>query len=167
MEKSLRTKLSRIKLLATDVDGVLTDGGLYYSENGDELKRFNVRDGMGLVLLRTAGFRIAIITSEDTRIVERRAIKLRISDVVQGTRDKVGAMEKLLRRHGLSWEEAAYIGDDVNDTELLKRVGFSATPANGVPENRKVVDYITKADGGGGCVREICDMLLSSRSTGR
>ena len=102
MKKTLLPLLKKIKMLATDVDGVLTDSGMYYSENGDEMKKFSTRDGMGLVLLRKAGYKLAIITSEDTRIVERRAAKLKITDLFQGARDKVAAMEILMRRHSLT-----------------------------------------------------------------
>lgn len=165
MKKSLLPRLKKIKMLATDVDGVLTDSGMYYSENGDEMKKFSTRDGMGLVLLRKAGYKLAIITSEDTKIVERRAAKLKITDLFQGARDKVAAMEILMKRHSLTWDEVAYIGDDVNDLEVMKRVGFAATPADGTDHNKRVAHYITKKNGGVGCVREICDLLLSLKKT--
>jgi 3-deoxy-D-manno-octulosonate 8-phosphate phosphatase (KDO 8-P phosphatase) len=160
MTKEHRTRLKKIKLLATDVDGVLTDAGMYYSDNGDEMKKFNTRDGMGMTLLREQGIKVAIITREDSHIVERRAMKLKITDVFQGSRDKVVSMEVLLKRHNLQWDEAAYIGDDVNDLGVLKRVGFSAAPADAAVQNKSVVHYITKKKGGEGCVRELCDMLL-------
>lgn len=163
MKKTLLPRLKKIKMLATDVDGVLTDSGMYYSENGDEMKKFSTRDGMGLVLLRKAGYKLAIITSEDTKIVERRAAKLKIADLFQGARDKVASMEILMKRHALTWDEVAYIGDDVNDLDVMKRVGFAATPADGTAQNKKVAHYVTKKNGGGGCVREICDLLLSLR----
>jgi 3-deoxy-D-manno-octulosonate 8-phosphate phosphatase (KDO 8-P phosphatase) len=160
MTKKNIARLKKIKLLATDVDGVLTDSGMYYAENGDEMKKFNTRDGMGMVMLRDFGIKVGIITREDTRIVERRAMKLKITDLFQGTRDKVAAMETLMKRHGLQWEEVAFIGDDVNDLALLKRVGFAAAPADAAPQNKKIAHYITEKKGGEGCVREICDMLL-------
>lgn len=163
MKKSLLPRLKKIKMLATDVDGVLTDSGMYYSESGDEMKKFSTRDGMGLVLLRNAGYKLAIITSEDTKMVERRAAKLKITDLFQGARDKVAAMEVLMKRHSLTWDEVAYIGDDVNDLEVMKRAGFAATPADGTDQNKNVAHYITKKKGGEGCVREICDILLSVR----
>ena len=160
MTDELIAQLKKIKLLATDVDGVLTDSGMYYAENGDEMKKFNTRDGMGMVLIREFGIKIAIITREETHIVERRALKLKISDLFQGATNKVAVMETLMKRHSLHWEEVAFIGDDVNDLELLKRVGFAAAPADAAPQNRKIVHYITEKKGGEGCVREICDMLL-------
>jgi 3-deoxy-D-manno-octulosonate 8-phosphate phosphatase (KDO 8-P phosphatase) len=161
MTKKLRAQIQKIKLLAADVDGVLTDAGMYYSDNGQEMKKFNVHDGMGMVMLREAGFKVAIITREDTKIVEHRAMKLKITDLFQGARDKVAAMETLMKRHGLQWDEVAFIGDDVNDLELLKRVGFAAAPADAMPQNKKAVHYVTEKKGGEGCVREICDMLLA------
>jgi YrbI family 3-deoxy-D-manno-octulosonate 8-phosphate phosphatase len=160
-EKSLLPRLKKIKMFATDVDGVLTDSGMYYSEQGDEMKKFSTRDGMGLVLLRNAGYELAIITSQDTKIVERRAAKLKITDLLQGVRDKVAAMEILMKRHSLKWEEVAYIGDDVNDLEVMKRVGLAATPSDATDENKKVAHYIAKKKGGEGCVRELCDLLLT------
>jgi YrbI family 3-deoxy-D-manno-octulosonate 8-phosphate phosphatase len=165
MKKTLLPRIKKIKMLATDIDGVLTDSGMYYSESGDEMKKFSTRDGMGLVLLRNAGYKLAIITSEDTKIVERRAAKLKITDLFQGARDKVAAMEVLMKRHSLTWDEVAYIGDDVNDLEVMKRAGFAATPADGTDQNKKVAHYITKKKGGEGCVREICDLLLEVRKT--
>ena len=164
MKNSLLPRLKKIKMLATDVDGVLTDSGMYYSENGDELKKFNTRDGMGLVLLRKAGFKVAIVTSEDTKIVERRAAKLKITDLFQGARDKVGALQILMKRHSLQWEEIAYIGDDINDLEVMKRVGFAVTPSDGTDQNKKGAHYVTKKKGGEGCVREVCDLILALKA---
>ena len=163
MKKSLVSRIKKLKLLGTDVDGVLTDSGMYYSDNGDEMKKFSTRDGMGMVLLRNFGVKVAIITSEDTKMVERRAAKLKITDLIQGSRDKVASMEILMKRHSLAWDEVAYIGDDVNDIELLKRVGFAAAPADGTAQNKKVAHYITKKKGGEGCVREVCDMIMSTQ----
>jgi 3-deoxy-D-manno-octulosonate 8-phosphate phosphatase (KDO 8-P phosphatase) len=160
MKNPLLPRLKKIKILISDVDGVMTDAGMYYSETGDELKKFNTRDGMGISMLRRAGYRVAIVTSENTKIVERRAAKLKVTDLVQGTRDKVGAVDSILKRHSLSWEEVAYIGDDINDLDVMKRVGVAITPADGVASNKKIAHWVTKAKGGGGCVREICDVLL-------
>jgi len=163
MNKTHLAQLKNVKLLATDVDGVLTDSGMYYSEEGDEMKKFNTRDGMGLVLLRNAGVKVAIVTSEDTRIVERRAAKLKIADLFQGARDKVAALETIMKRHALTWEEVAYIGDDVNDLAVMAKAGFSACPADGTEANRKAAHYVTKKKGGEGCVREVCDLILAAR----
>jgi N-acylneuraminate cytidylyltransferase len=160
MKTTLLSKLKKIKLLVSDVDGVLTDGGAYYSDNGLHLKRFNIRDGMGMVLLRKAGYKIAIVTTEKTKLVELRAQRLQIDDLHQGIISKVEAVEELMKKYSLTWDEVAFIGDDINDIPVMKRVGFAAAPANGTAINKKMAHYVTKTDGGNGCVREVCDLLL-------
>ncbi len=161
MNKKLLAKLSKIKLLATDVDGVLTDSGAYYSANGIELKKFSIRDGMGITLLRKAGYKVAFVTTEKTKIAEIRAQRLQVDDLYQGIINKVDAMEELRKKYSLSWEEIAFIGDDINDVPVLERVGFAAAPANATALNKKHADYVTTSEGGHGCVREVCDLLLS------
>lgn len=156
--------LKGIRLFATDVDGVLTDAGMYYSESGDEWKKFNTRDGMGIKLLQRAGLITAIVTQERTRLVARRAEKLAIPELHQGVMDKLSVIRDMAERHGISLRHIAYIGDDVNDLQALKAVGFSATPADGLPQVRKVVDYICRLKGGEGAVRELAEMILQSRS---
>lgn len=151
-------------MLATDVDGVLTDGGMYYSESGDEWKKFNTRDGMGIKLLQKAGFITAIVTQERTRLVARRAEKLAIPELHQGVMDKLSVIRDMAERHEISLRQIAYIGDDVNDIEALKAVGFSAAPADGLPQVRKIVDYVCRLKGGDGAVRELAEMILLSRS---
>lgn len=163
MKKNLRAKLKKIKILVTDVDGVLTDGGAYYSDEGIELKKFSIRDGMGIVLMQKAGYRVAIVTTEKTKIVERRAERLKVVDLYQGVINKVEAIEGLLNKYSVQWSETAFIGDDINDIPVLKKVGFAATPANGTALNKKLADYITKAEGGHGAVREVCDLILQQR----
>ncbi|MBI2427792.1 MAG: HAD-IIIA family hydrolase [Ignavibacteriales bacterium] len=148
-------------MLISDVDGVLTDGGAYYSDEGIELKKFSIRDGMGIVLLQKAGYKVAIVTTEKTKIVERRAERIKVTDLYQGVINKVEAIEDLLKKYSLTWEEAAFIGDDINDVPVLKRVGFAACPADATLLNKKTAHYITKTKGGRGCVREVCDLLLS------
>lgn len=158
-----RAVLRRIRLLATDVDGVLTDAGMYYSESGDEWKKFNTRDGMGIKLLQKAGLITAIVTQERTKLVARRAEKLAIPEVHQGVMDKLGVVRAMADRHGLSLEQVAYIGDDVNDLEALKAVGFSAAPADAMPVVRAAVDYVCEKKGGEGAVREIIEMMLEAQ----
>lgn len=148
-----------IKLFLTDVDGVLTDGGMYYGEGGDELKRFNTLDGKAFELLREAGVATGIVTAEDTRIVADRARKIRADHVYQGVRDKLGAVEDLCRQEGLTLAEVAYVGDDLGDLELLRAAGFSACPADAVAAVRQVAHYRCKRRGGKGCVREVADFL--------
>lgn len=156
--------LQGIRLFATDVDGVLTDAGMYYAESGDEWKKFNTRDGMGLKLLQKAGIITAIVTQERTKLVARRAEKLAIPELHQGVLDKLSLVREMAARHGLTLSQVAYIGDDVNDLETLKEVGFSAAPADGMPQVIAVVDYVCQKNGGEGAVREICEMILDAKS---
>lgn len=158
-----REILQQIRLFATDVDGVLTDAGMYYSESGDEWKKFNTRDGMGIKLLQKAGLITAIVTQERTRLVARRAEKLAIPELHQGVMDKLSVIRDMATRHGLSLQQVAYIGDDVNDIEALKAVGLSAAPADGLPQVLEVVDYVCGKKGGEGAVRELAELILQSR----
>ena len=120
--------LKKIRLVATDVDGVLTDGGLYYSDSGEQIKKFNAWDGLGLVLLKQAGLMTAIITMEQTQLVAVRAAKLGISEIHQGVMDKLAVLNELSMKHGIQLEEMAYMGDDLTDVPALRAVGFSAAP---------------------------------------
>jgi 3-deoxy-D-manno-octulosonate 8-phosphate phosphatase (KDO 8-P phosphatase) len=158
-----RKLLERIRLFATDVDGVLTDAGMYYSESGDEWKKFNTRDGMGIKLLQRAGIITAIVTQERTKLVARRAEKLAIPELHQGVMDKLLCVREMAARHGLTLSQVAYIGDDINDLETLEAVGFSATPADGMPLVVAVADYICQKKGGEGAVREIIEMILEAQ----
>ena len=147
---------SKIKLVISDVDGVLTDGGMYYSENGDELKKFNTRDGMAFQLMRERGIKTAIITSENTKMVERRAAKLRIDYLMQGKRNggKLEAAKEICEKIGIKLSEVAFIGDDVNDIELLEQVGFAFCPADAVESVRKLGRIIIlPTKGGDGAIR--------------
>jgi 3-deoxy-D-manno-octulosonate 8-phosphate phosphatase (KDO 8-P phosphatase) len=161
--KISRNVLRRIRLFATDVDGVLTDAGMYYAESGDEWKKFNTRDGMGIKLLQRAGIITAIVTQERTKLVARRAEKLAIPELHQGVMDKLLLVSEMAVRHGLTLSQVAYIGDDINDLETLKAVGFSATPADGMPQIAAAVDYICQKKGGEGAVREIIEMILDAQ----
>lgn len=145
---------NRIKLLAIDVDGVLTDGGMYYSENGDELKKFNTRDGMGIQLLKENGVKIAIITKEKTRLIERRSKKLCVDDLFQGIENKLFALEELKNKYSLNYSDIAYIGDDINDIPILKKVGIAMCPNDAIIDVKKLCNYIAKRKGGEGVVRE-------------
>lgn len=154
-------KSPRIKLFITDVDGVLTDNGMYYSENGDELKKFNTRDGVGLQLLRENGIQTAIFTAENTHLVANRAKKLRFDHLYQGTKDKLKQLHELCDKIEISLENVAFIGDDINDSDMLLNVGLSACPNDAVDQNRRIVDYICHAKGGEGCVREFAEFILN------
>lgn len=154
---------AKIKLFLSDVDGTLTDGGMYYSENGDELKKFNTRDGMGFQLLREAGIKTGIVTSENTKIVANRVAKLKVDYLIQGEKGegKLKAVEKLCSEIGISLKEVAYIGDDINCIELLSHVGRSACPLDACDKVRHIpnVSVIDKK-GGEGCVRTFIEELL-------
>ncbi len=164
LKSNTRTKVLRsIRLLALDVDGVLTDGGMYYGESGDEWKKFQTRDGMGIKLLQAEGLMIAIITMEKTKIVARRAKKLGIQEVHQGIRNKLEILHALVKKYQLTLQEVAYMGDDVNDLGALREVGFSATPADGMDPVREVVHYICRRNGGDGAVREVADLILGAK----
>lgn len=149
--------IKKIKLFLTDVDGVLTDGGMYYSENGVELKQFNTRDGMGFKLLREAGIKTGIITSENTQIVYNRAKKLQIDHLYQGEifGGKLKAAQEICLIEGITLSQVAYIGDDINCYELLSNVGYAACPADAVDKIKSIPNItILQRNGGKGCVRE-------------
>ena len=137
---------------------------MYYSENGDELKKFNTRDAVGLRLLREAGIKIGILTSENTKIVERRAKKIGVDILRQGCKDKAADLDDLLQELSLSPSEVAFIGDDINDLGILKKVGFAATPADGQPAVKALAHYICQAKGGEGAVREVAELILRGRN---
>ncbi|GJL58449.1 MAG: hypothetical protein NPIRA03_13060 [Nitrospirales bacterium] len=153
-----------LKLFATDVDGVLTDAGMYYGESGEELKKFHTRDGMGIKLLQAQGLITAIITMENTKIVARRGKKLGIPEVFQGAKDKVAILRHLSDKYGIPFAQMAYIGDDVNDVEALQTVGYAAAPADCVEQVRQVVHYVCKKKGGEGAVREVIDKILAGKN---
>ncbi len=160
----MKKKLGKIQLLAMDVDGVLTDSGMYYSEKGEELKKFSTRDGKGIEFLRKfLNIKIAIITGENSKIVHSRAQKLKIDHLYLGIDNKLEVIEKLSKLINIPMDNIGYIGDDVNDLPILKTVGFSACPADATAVNKLVVDYICQKEGGKGAVREICDLILEAR----
>ena len=163
MSRGRRPRWAAVRALVTDVDGVLTDGGLYYAENGDELKRFDVRDGQGLVLLREAGLLTAIVTRKQTALVRRRARDLGIVEVHQNVTDKAAVLADLLARHRLAAAAVCYVGDDVGDLPAMRAAGVSVAVADAVPSVRRAATYITRARAGHGAIREVCDLILSSR----
>jgi 3-deoxy-D-manno-octulosonate 8-phosphate phosphatase (KDO 8-P phosphatase) len=162
MNAALRRRLSRVRALVLDVDGVLTDGGMYYAAAGQELKRFDSKDGMGLRLLQEAGIAVAWVTAEKNEIVLRRAEKLKVRDVYVGVEDKLEAFEAFLSARGIAPGEAAYMGDDLNDLGPLGAAGLPIAPADAVPAVRKAAAWVTARAGGHGAVREVCDAILSA-----
>ena len=160
MESKIITKCKKIKVLLTDVDGVLTDGGMYYSSKGDVMKKFHARDGMGVTLLRKKGIPTIIVTKEKTDMVRKWANKMKVVELFDGIQNKEKIVDVICKKYKVSVDQIGYIGDDVNDIELLKKVGFSATPKNGITKVQKIVDYICKKNGGEGAFREIADLLI-------
>ena len=161
MNQKMRKRIKKIKLIATDVDGVLTDGGMYYSSKGDVLKKFHARDGMAVSILKKNTIPTVIITKERNQIVKKWSSKMNIDKLFDGVKNKEEIVSKLCKSYGLSENNIAYIGDDVNDLEILKKTGFTATPKDGNLEVKKIVDYICKNRGGEGVLREICDLIIS------
>lgn len=159
--------LSNIKLFLTDCDGCLTDGGMYYSEQGDELKKFNTKDGMGFQLLREQGIRTGIITGEDRALNQRRADKLKLDIIEQGCSDKVSVITRLCQEMHIDWKNVLYIGDDRNDLPVIEKAGFSCCPADAIAEVRERADYVAQAKGGAGVIREIAELLLANQNPGK
>jgi YrbI family 3-deoxy-D-manno-octulosonate 8-phosphate phosphatase len=159
----VRERARKVRLIAMDVDGVLTDAGMYYTETGDELKKFNTRDGMGVALAREAGLKTAILTGESTQLVARRGAKMRIDHVFIGVTDKLTCMKELLSQLDLTLEQVAYIGDDVNDYELLCHVGLAAAVRDASRLPKSVAHLVTEAKGGEGAVRELCEIILEAQ----
>ncbi|MBR3898701.1 MAG: HAD-IIIA family hydrolase [Elusimicrobiaceae bacterium] len=153
--------MTKIKLFATDIDGTLTDGCMYYGDDGTEFKRFNFKDGMGFQLLREAGIKTAFVTSENTPIVTKRAAKLKVDFVQMGSWKKLEFVQDICQKMGISLQEVAYIGDDINDLELLKAAGVKACPQDAVAAVKQVPDIrVLTAKGGEGAVREFIEYLL-------
>lgn len=163
MNEEIEKKAKKIKLFITDVDGVMTDGSLILGNNGEEFKSFNSQDGMGLKLLQRSGVKTAIITGRSSQIVENRADELNIKEVHQGIKNKLNIFKHLLEKFGLDSSEVSYIGDDINDLSVLKRVGLSFTVQNGVDKVKNEVDYVSKKRGGNGALREIIEIILDSK----
>ncbi|MDF2433739.1 MAG: hypothetical protein JWP44_3370 [Mucilaginibacter sp.] len=164
MEKILKEKLSRIKLILTDCDGVLTDGGVYYGEAGEQFKKFDIRDGMGVERLRNlAGVTTGIITGELSPSLVKRAEKLKITELHLGAKDKPAVFKEILSRLNLQPEEVAFIGDDTNDLEVMKLAGLTACPANAISFIKEVAAVVCENNGGQGCFREFAEMIIASR----
>jgi 3-deoxy-D-manno-octulosonate 8-phosphate phosphatase (KDO 8-P phosphatase) len=164
--KELKKRAARIALVLTDSDGVLTDTGVYYSESGEAFKRFSIRDGMGVELLRNAGIETAIITGERSDSVARRSEKLRLTHLYLGVKDKRRQLDSIVAETGISVEGIAFIGDDVNDVEIIAAIGktgLTAAPADAMPAVRNRVHYRCRARGGNGAFRDFAEWLLALR----
>ncbi|MDI6776884.1 MAG: HAD-IIIA family hydrolase [Syntrophales bacterium] len=163
MTEELLKKIRQIRLLILDVDGVLTDGRIIMDDTGRETKNFDVKDGHGLKILMRHGIDVVFLTGRRSEVVEHRAKDLGIGEVHQGIWNKVEPLEEILRRRNLARDHVAYVGDDVVDIPLLKRVGFSVAVADASEDVKKAVDYVTKKNGGRGAVREVCEIILKAQ----
>jgi 3-deoxy-D-manno-octulosonate 8-phosphate phosphatase (KDO 8-P phosphatase) len=163
MKENLRTKAEKIRWIILDVDGVMTGGGITYNSEGVETKTFHVRDGHGIKMAQRAGLSFALITGRSSQIVEIRAKELGIKEVYQGAKRKIEAYEELIKRLKLSDQEVAYVGDDLIDLPLFRRVGFSATVADADPETREHADLVLSYPGGRGAVREFIEIILKAQ----
>lgn len=163
MQTSDKKRLKKIKLVITDVDGVLTDGGMYYSKDGEFLKKFNTRDAMGMELLLDLGIKTIMLTRENSKIVKARAKKIKVSELYSGVLNKKSLLKKILKKYNVKLDQVAYIGDDLNDLEIMKSVSFSVTPSNGIDQIKKISNYVCKLNGGDGAFRELADIIISSQ----
>lgn len=154
----------KIKLVLTDIDGVWTDGGMYYDQTGNEMKKFNTTDSAGVVFLQLLGIQMGIITGENTKIVWRRAEKLKISHLFIGVKNKLEVAEKLCAELNITLQEVAYVGDDLNDALLLKAVGFSAIPANAPAYMERYAQRRLAKKGGEGAFREFVELILQKEN---
>lgn len=154
---------SKIKLIVLDVDGTLTDGGIYYDSQGNEMKRFDVKDGLGILVARKAGLEFAVLTGRASPMVERRVKELGINYLLQGVQKKYPALLELAKSQNLSLEEIGYIGDDLNDLQCMEAVGFRACPCDAAAAVKAICSYIASAPGGHGAVRENLEYLLTQR----
>ena len=156
-------RAARIRLVLTDVDGVLTDGGVFYGKDGEVMKRFNIRDGMGVEHLREIGVEVGIIIGEKSESVVRRAEKLNIEMVHLYSKDKPAVLREIIEQHKFEPEEIAYIGDDVNDIEIMKLVGLSAAPGDAFSDVRKIANYVCSRPGGHGAFRELAELIIEAK----
>lgn len=161
-KKEIFSKIKKIKILLTDIDGVLTDGGMFYTEDGMVMKKFFVRDGMGTTLLHKAGLQTGVVSTDVSPIAKTRAERLKMDFVYTGIWEKEKALEEICAQTKLLPENVAFIGDDVNDLSILQKVGFAACPKDASDEVKKFAHYICKKKGGKGAYREIADLLLKS-----
>ncbi len=164
MDLNLIHRCSKIKIVITDVDGVLTDGGMYYTDRGDVMKRFFVRDGMGVTLLRKKNIPTLIITKEKTEMTRQWAKRMKIDKLYEGVVQKELILDKICKKFKVKPNEVAYIGDDVNDLGLLKKVGLAVVPNNAINEAKKICHYKCKTNSGHGVFRELVDLILSQQS---
>ena len=161
---NLTEKILRLKAVLLDVDGVLTPGGIWFSDSGDQFKRFDVKDGLGLVALRKTGIIAGIITGKHSELVARRASELRIEDVYQGFPNKMPAFEDFMGKHELEPEQVCFFGDEVIDVPVMRKCGLAVCPADAAPIAKRNSDWVARAPGGAGAIREIVEIILAAKS---
>jgi 3-deoxy-D-manno-octulosonate 8-phosphate phosphatase (KDO 8-P phosphatase) len=160
IDEALRAKIMPLKMMIFDVDGVLTDGGVIYQDDGSEIKIFDVKDGHGIKLLQRAGIEVALISGRFSKTVEHRAVGLGIARVYQGAKNKIEFYDKIRDETGLTGRQMGYMGDDLIDVPVMRRVGFSVAVADASPHVLPHAHYITRKNGGHGAAREICELIL-------
>jgi YrbI family 3-deoxy-D-manno-octulosonate 8-phosphate phosphatase len=163
MNSKIMNKMKNIKLVLTDVDGVLTDGGMYYSSKGDIMKKFFVRDGMGVTLLKKNGINTVIVTKEKNQIITQWFKKMKVKKLYDGVLDKGGILNKICVTFNVKPKEICYLGDDVNDIGIMKKCGLSISPKNAVKEVKKIADYVSEIKGGEGVFRDTADLILTNK----
>lgn len=167
MNNALKARLAALRLVSFDCDGVMTDGGLFYAADGSELRRFNVRDGLGIKMLMAAGVEVAFISASKTSAIVHRAKALGVNHCLVGAEDKIAVLEELCSRIDVPFERVAHVGDDLNDIPLLKVVGVPITVADAVEDVRVLAHYVSHRKGGDAAVREIADLILAARGPKR
>ena len=163
LEPSIRARLERLKLMVFDVDGVLTDGGLWYTEQGETLKRFNALDGHGLKMLAVSGIQVALVTGRESPIIARRAAELGLGAVMQNVRDKATVLNELSTRYGVTLEQTGFMGDDLIDLPAMQRAGFSASVPDAPAYITQASHWVSARRGGHGAARECCDLILAAQ----
>lgn len=161
---AFKEQLKTVKLLSLDVDGILTDGGLYYTETGDELRKFNVKDGMGMKNARAAGVELCIISASTTNAIQERGKRLGLTHVYTGAKNKIDILQKICDELNISLDNVAHMGDDLNDIPIMEKIGTPITVGDAMEEVKRKTVYITQKNGGQGAVREICDLLVMLNS---
>lgn len=160
----IEERAKKIKLLAFDVDGVMTDGGLLFTEDGKEIKKYNAKDGQGIVNCIKAGLTVAIITARQNETVSYRFKNLKVQEIHQGIKNKIVELDKILEKYHLTYEEVSYMGDDLPDICILEQVGLATCPNDAVDEVKSKCNFISSKNGGSGAVRELTDLVLKSQN---
>lgn len=160
LDADLAARFRAIRLLSLDLDGTLTDGGIYYAEDGSELRKYQVQDGYGILLVKEAGIEVALITRSDTPAIQKRIDRLKIRFGLMGVHEKLPRLRAICAELGIGLDQVCHVADDVNDMDVMGAVGLPIAVANARPQVKQAAAYVTAARGGDGAVREVCDLLL-------